>query len=47
MRAKGAGTLGRQIEMSRAYLAIMQARMRSRLAVSIDVPEEMPAPPSR
>jgi LytS/YehU family sensor histidine kinase len=41
MRAKGAGTLGRQIEMSRAYLAIMQARMRSRLAVSIDVPEEM------
>jgi hypothetical protein len=47
MRAKGAGTLGRQIEMSRAYLAIMQARMRSRLAVSIDVPQEMPAPPSR
>ncbi|TFW30335.1 sensor histidine kinase [Duganella callida] len=41
MRAKGAGTLGRQIEMSRAYLAIMQARMRSRLAVSIDVPAEM------
>lgn len=40
MRAKGAGTLGRQIEMSRAYLAIMQARMRSRLAVSIDVPVE-------
>jgi LytS/YehU family sensor histidine kinase len=41
MRARGAGTLGRQIEMSRAYLAIMQARMRSRLAVSIDVPPEM------
>ncbi len=41
MRARGAGTLGRQIEMSRAYLAIMQARMRSRLAVSIDVPDEM------
>jgi sensor histidine kinase YesM len=41
MRAKGSGTLGRQIEMSRAYLAIMQARMRSRLAVSVDVPEEM------
>ena len=41
MRAKGAGTLGRQIDMSRAYLAIMQARMRSRLAVSIDVPQEM------
>jgi len=41
MRSKGAGTLGRQIEMSRAYLAIMQARMRSRLAVSVDVPQEM------
>jgi sensor histidine kinase YesM len=41
MRAKGAGTLGRQIEMSRAYLAIMQARMGARLAVSIDVPQEM------
>ncbi|GJI88021.1 MULTISPECIES: sensor histidine kinase [Duganella] len=41
MRAKGAGTLGRQIEMSRAYLAIMQARMGARLAVSIDVPAEM------
>lgn len=41
MRAKGAGTLGRQVEMSRAYLAIMQARMRSRLAVSVDVPDDM------
>jgi LytS/YehU family sensor histidine kinase len=41
MRARGAGTLGRQIEMSRAYLAIMQARMRTRLAVSVDVPEHM------
>ncbi|USX13453.1 histidine kinase [Oxalobacteraceae bacterium OTU3CAMAD1] len=41
MRARGAGTLGRQIEMSRAYLAIMQARMRARLAVSVDVPEHM------
>ena len=41
MRAKGAGTLGRQIEMSRAYLAIMQARMRTRLAVSVDVPDQM------
>jgi len=27
--------------MARAYLAIMQARMRARLAVSIDVPDEM------
>lgn len=41
MRAAGAGTLGRQIDMSRAYLAIMQARMGARLAVSIDVPQEM------
>jgi len=40
MRARGNGTLARQIELSRAYLAIMQARMRSRLAVSIDVPAE-------
>jgi LytS/YehU family sensor histidine kinase len=40
MRARGNGTLARQIELSRAYLAIMQARMRSRLAVSIDVPQE-------
>src|SRR5471032_3665431 len=41
MRARGSGTLGRQIEMSRAYLAIMQARMGARLAVSVDVPPEM------
>ena len=41
MRAKGNGTLGRQIELSRAYLAIMQARMRERLAVSIDVPPDL------
>ena len=41
MRARGAGTLGRQIEMSRAYLAIMQARIRARLAVSVDVPDHM------
>eukprot|EP01032_Pedospumella_encystans_P032511 gene32511-36704_t len=41
MRAKGNGTLGRQIEMSRAYLAIMQARMRERLAVSIDVAPDL------
>ncbi len=41
MRARGSGTLGRQLELSRAYLAIMQARMKSRLAVSIDVPAEM------
>jgi sensor histidine kinase YesM len=41
MRAKGNGTLGRQIEMSRAYLAIMQARMKERLSVFIDVPPDL------
>ncbi|MGB9991310.1 sensor histidine kinase [Pseudoduganella rhizocola] len=41
MRARGSGTLGRQIVLSRSYLAIMQARMKSRLAVSIDVPPEL------
>ncbi|WP_338770979.1 histidine kinase [Massilia sp. METH4] len=38
MRSRGNGTLGRQIALSRSYLAIMQARMKARLAVSIDVP---------
>jgi sensor histidine kinase YesM len=41
MRARGNGTLGRQIQMARSYLAIMQARMKSRLAVSLDVPPEL------
>ncbi|MGO4379453.1 sensor histidine kinase [Pseudoduganella sp. RAF53_2] len=41
MRSRGNGTLGKQIQMSRSYLAIMQARMKSRLAVSIDVPKEL------
>ena len=41
MRSRGNGTLGRQIHMARAYLAIMQARMKSRLSVSIDVPPEL------
>jgi len=41
MRSRGNGTLGRQIQMSRSYLAIMQARMKSRLSVSIDVPPEL------
>jgi len=48
MRAGGGGTLGRQVELSRAYLAIMQARMKERLAVSFDVPdylEHAPFPP--
>jgi LytS/YehU family sensor histidine kinase len=38
LRAKGGGTLGKQIELARAYLAIMQARMKERLTVSIAVP---------
>ncbi|MDQ1922273.1 sensor histidine kinase [Massilia pseudoviolaceinigra] len=48
MRAPGGGTLGRQVQLSRAYLAIMQARMKERLTVSFDVPaqlEHMPFPP--
>ncbi|HYD81066.1 MAG TPA: histidine kinase [Paucimonas sp.] len=48
MRETGGSTLGRQVELSRAYLAIMQARMKERLAVSIDVPLELadaPFPP--
>jgi sensor histidine kinase YesM len=38
MRAGGKSTLGKQVELSRAYLAIMQARMKERLAVRFDVP---------
>ena len=48
MRAVGGGTLGRQVQLSRAYLAIMQARMKERLSVSFDVPaslEHAPFPP--
>jgi sensor histidine kinase YesM len=48
MRQSGGGTLGRQVELSRAYLAIMQARMKERLTVSFDVPpqlNEAPFPP--
>ncbi len=48
MRAVGGGTLGRQVQLSRAYLAIMQARMKERLAVDFDVPASLdhaPFPP--
>ncbi len=45
MRAAGGGTLGRQVELSRAYLAIMQARMKERLTVSFDVPPELNSAP--
>ena len=41
MRQQGMGTLGQQIELSRAYLNIMQARMQQRLRFSIDVPEAL------
>lgn len=41
MRAAGGGTLGRQVQLSRAYLAIMQARMKERLTVSFDVPASL------
>jgi sensor histidine kinase YesM len=38
MRAGGNSTLGKQAELSRAYLAIMQARMKERLTVRFDIP---------
>jgi sensor histidine kinase YesM len=48
MRSNGGGTLGRQVQLSRSYLAIMQARMKERLAVTFAVPPELeyaPFPP--
>lgn len=48
MRAAGSGTLGRQVQLSRAYLAIMQARMKERLDTSFDIPSDLefaPFPP--
>ena len=45
MRAAGGGTLGKQVELSRAYLAIMQARMKERLAVQFDVPDFLGSAP--
>jgi len=41
MRERGGSTLGRQIELSRAYLSIMQARMRERLSVAIELPSAL------
>lgn len=41
MREKGGGKLGQQVDLSRAYLNIMQARMGDRLSVSVDLPEEL------
>lgn len=46
MRANGAsGTLGKQVELSRAYLAIMQARMKERLSVRFEVPDFLSSAP--
>jgi sensor histidine kinase YesM len=45
MRAVGGGTLGRQLELARAYLAIMQARMKERLAVQFAVPDFLASAP--
>ena len=48
MRSNGGGTLGRQVQLSRSYLSIMQARMKERLTVNFDIPESLehaPFPP--
>ena len=45
MRARGTGSLGKQLDMSHAYLAIMQARMKERLAVRCEVPEFLRSAP--
>jgi sensor histidine kinase YesM len=45
MRAAGGGTLGKQVELSRAYLSIMQARMKERLAVQFEVPDFLGSAP--
>jgi sensor histidine kinase YesM len=45
MRARDGGTLGKQVELSRAYLSIMQARMKERLAVRFEVPDFLGSAP--
>jgi sensor histidine kinase YesM len=45
MRQRGGATLGRQVELSRAYLAIMQARMKERLEIRFDVPDFLDSAP--
>ena len=45
MRAAGSATLGKQVELSRAYLAIMQARMKERLTVQFRVPDFLSSAP--
>lgn len=41
MREKGGSKLGQQVELSRAYLNIMQARMGERLSTQIELPAEL------
>ena len=41
IREKGGGKLGQQLELSRAYLNIMQARMQERLSYQIECPPEL------
>lgn len=41
MRNQGGAKLGQQVELSRAYLNIMQARMRDRLSFDIEMPTEL------
>lgn len=45
MRSAGSATLGKQVELSRAYLAIMQARMKDRLTVTFRVPDFLGSAP--
>jgi len=45
MRGGRGGTLGKQLELSRAYLAIMQARMKERLSVRFEVPDFLGSAP--
>ncbi|MBQ5940057.1 MULTISPECIES: sensor histidine kinase [unclassified Massilia] len=45
MRAGTGATLGKQVELSRAYLAIMQARMKERLMVRWEVPDFLGSSP--
>ena len=45
MRQRGGATLGKQVELSRAYLAIMQARMKERLQVRFQVPDFLGSAP--
>jgi len=45
MRSSGGATLGKQLELSKAYLAIMQARMKERLAVRFEVPDFLGSAP--